>query len=175
MTRLLMIDDDVRLSAMVRDYLADNGIEVEAAPDAESGLRRLDASGAQLLILDLMLPDADGLEVCRRIRARNDALAALPILMLTAKGDPLDRVVGLEIGADDYLPKPFEPRELLARVRALLRRGGTQAPGNELRFGRLAIDRVPVRPAACAGRTRRARAVARAAHGHPARPGGRGI
>jgi DNA-binding response OmpR family regulator len=141
MTRLLMIDDDVRLSAMVRDYLADNGIEVEAAPDAESGLRRLDASGAQLLILDLMLPDADGLEVCRRIRARNDALAALPILMLTAKGDPLDRVVGLEIGADDYLPKPFEPRELLARVRALLRRGGTQAPGNELRFGRLAIDR----------------------------------
>jgi DNA-binding response OmpR family regulator len=141
MTRLLMIDDDVRLSAMVRDYLADNGIEVEAAPDAESGLRRLDAGGAQLLILDLMLPDADGLEVCRRIRARNDALAALPILMLTAKGDPLDRVVGLEIGADDYLPKPFEPRELLARVRALLRRGGTQAPGNELRFGRLAIDR----------------------------------
>jgi DNA-binding response OmpR family regulator len=141
MTRLLMIDDDVRLSAMVRDYLADNGIEVEAAPDAESGLRRLDASGAQLLILDLMLPDADGLEVCRRIRARNDALAALPILMLTAKGDPLDRVVGLEIGADDYLPKPFEPRGLLARVRALLRRGGTQAPGNELRFGRLAIDR----------------------------------
>jgi DNA-binding response OmpR family regulator len=141
MTRLLMIDDDVRLSAMVRDYLADNGIEVEAAPDAESGLRRLDAGGAQLLILDLMLPDADGLEVCRRIRARNDALAALPILMLTAKGDPLDRVVGLEIGADDYLPKPFEPRELLARVRAQLRRGGTQAPGNELRFGRLAIDR----------------------------------
>jgi DNA-binding response OmpR family regulator len=141
MTRLLMIDDDVRLSAMVRDYLAGNGIEVEAAPDAESGLRRLDAGGAQLLILDLMLPDADGLEVCRRIRARNDALAALPILMLTAKGDPLDRVVGLEIGADDYLPKPFEPRELLARVRALLRRGGTQAPGNELRFGRLAIDR----------------------------------
>ncbi len=141
MTRLLMIDDDVRLSAMVRDYLAGNGIEVEAASDAESGLRRLDDSGAQLLILDLMLPDADGLEVCRRIRARNDALAALPILMLTAKGDPLDRVVGLEIGADDYLPKPFEPRELLARVRALLRRGGTQAPGNELRFGRLAIDR----------------------------------
>jgi DNA-binding response OmpR family regulator len=141
MTRLLMIDDDVRLSAMVRDYLAGNGIEVEAASDAESGLRRLEDSGAQLLILDLMLPDADGLEVCRRIRARSDALAALPILMLTAKGDPLDRVVGLEIGADDYLPKPFEPRELLARVRALLRRGGTQAPGNELRFGRLAIDR----------------------------------
>jgi len=141
MTRLLMIDDDVRLSAMVRDYLAGSGIEVEAASDAESGLRRLNDSGAQLLILDLMLPDADGLEVCRRIRARNDALAALPILMLTAKGDPLDRVVGLEIGADDYLPKPFEPRELLARVRALLRRGGAQAPGSELRFGRLTIDR----------------------------------
>ncbi len=141
MTRLLMIDDDTRLSAMVRDYLAGSGMEVEAASDAESGLRRLDNSGAQLLILDLMLPDADGLEVCRRIRARNDALAALPILMLTAKGDPLDRIVGLEIGADDYLPKPFEPRELLARVRALLRRGGVPAPGNELRFGRLTIDR----------------------------------
>jgi len=104
-------------------------------------LRRLEASGAQLLILDLMLPDADGLEVCRRIRARGDAVAGLPILMLTAKGDPLDRVIGLELGADDYLPKPFEPRELLARVRALLRRGAVPATADALRFGRLTTDR----------------------------------
>jgi DNA-binding response OmpR family regulator len=141
MTRLLMIDDDTRLSKMVRDYLADSGIEVETAADAASGLRRLDGSGAQLLILDLMLPDTDGLEVCRRVRGRGDALATIPILMLTAKGDPLDRVIGLEIGADDYLPKPFEPRELLARVRALLRRGGAPPAGDELRFGKLTIDR----------------------------------
>ena len=136
-----MIDDDTRLSAMVRDYLAASGLQVETAADAAGGLRLLERDGAQLLILDLMLPDVDGLEVCRRIRARSDALAALPILMLTAKGDPLDRVIGLELGADDYLPKPFEPRELLARVRALLRRGGAQAASDELRFGRLAIDR----------------------------------
>ncbi len=141
MTRLLMIDDDTRLSAMVREYLAPSGFDVDTTADAASGLRRLDSNGAQLLILDLMLPDVDGLEVCRRIRARNDGLASMPILMLTAKGDPLDRVIGLELGADDYLPKPFEPRELLARVRALLRRGGAQAAGDELRFGRLTIDR----------------------------------
>ncbi len=141
MTRLLMIDDDTRLSAMVRDYLAESGLEVDTAPDAASGLRRLESAGAQLLILDLMLPDADGLELCRRIRARNDTLASMPVLMLTAKGDPLERVIGLELGADDYLPKPFEPRELLARVRALLRRGGGQPPTDELRFGRLTIDR----------------------------------
>jgi DNA-binding response OmpR family regulator len=141
MTRVLMIDDDTRLSAMVRDYLGASGLQVQTAADAASGLRCLDEAGASLLILDLMLPDVDGLEVCRRIRARGDAAAALPILMLTAKGDPLDRVIGLELGADDYLPKPFEPRELLARARALLRRGGPQAAAEELRIGRLTIDR----------------------------------
>lgn len=141
MTRLLMIDDDTRLSSLVREYLGGHELQVETAPDAASGLRRLDEGGAQLLILDLMLPDADGLELCRRIRARADAAATLPILMLTARGDPLDRVVGLEIGADDYLPKPFEPRELLARVRALLRRGRGPAAGDDLRFGSLTIDR----------------------------------
>ncbi len=140
-TRLLMIDDDARLAAMVRDYLGASGLDVETAADAASGLRRLDENGVQLLILDLMLPDGDGLDICRRIRSRGDAAATLPILMLTAKGDPLDRVVGLEIGADDYLPKPFEPRELLARVRALLRRGRGQSDGDEFRFGRLGIDR----------------------------------
>jgi DNA-binding response OmpR family regulator len=142
MARLLMIDDDTRLSSMVRDYLASVGsIAVDTAADAASGLRRLDEGDTDLLILDLMLPDADGLELCRRIRARGGAAASLPILMLTARGDPADRVLGLELGADDYLPKPFEPRELLARVRALLRRGGPAASGVELRFGRLSIDR----------------------------------
>jgi len=162
MTRLLMIDDDTRLSSMVRDYLASVGsIAVDTAADAASGLRRLDEGDTDLLILDLMLPDADGLELCRRIRGRGGAAASLPILMLTARGDPADRVLGLELGADDYLPKPFEPRELLARVRALLRRGGLDglpsrwcskdsplgrpgglmAPGAEMRFGRLSIDR----------------------------------
>ncbi|MOA05007.1 Transcriptional regulatory protein OmpR [compost metagenome] len=98
-----------------------------------------------LVILDLMLPDIDGLEVCRRIRALPGQAAQVPVLMLTAKGDPMDRVIGLEIGADDYLPKPFEPRELLARIRAILRRQGHGAPApavsQALRFGSLEIDR----------------------------------
>jgi len=98
-----------------------------------------------LVILDLMLPDMDGLEVCRRIRALDGPQARTPVLMLTAKGDPMDRVIGLEIGADDYLPKPFEPRELLARIRAVLRRGSEGANASEaqkiLRFGSLEIDR----------------------------------
>ncbi len=104
----------------------------------------LQSLAPHLVVLDLMLPDIDGLEVCRRIRALPGALAATPILMLTAKGDPMDRIVGLEIGADDYLPKPFEPRELLARIRAVLRRHGDGRPTasrNRLRFGTLEIDR----------------------------------
>jgi two-component system phosphate regulon response regulator OmpR len=96
------------------------------------------------VILDLMLPDMDGLEVCRRIRALPSGLAQVPVLMLTAKGDAMDRIIGLEIGADDYLPKPFEPRELLARIRAVLRRRGRGSPATDqadLRFGALEIDR----------------------------------
>ncbi len=102
-----------------------------------------DHKAADLVILDLMLPDIDGLEVCRRIRALPGALASTPILMLTAKGDPMDRIIGLELGADDYLPKPFEPRELLARIRAVLRRRGEgpAASAKVLRFGTLEIDR----------------------------------
>ena len=115
------------------------------AGTGEAGLASLQTAKPppQLLILDLMLPDMDGLEICRRIRALPSALAQTPVLMLTAKGDPMDRVIGLEIGADDYLAKPFEPRELLARIRAVLRRrsGNGAAPGNRLRFGSLAIDR----------------------------------
>ena len=145
---LLMIEDDARLAAMVGEYLEQNGFSVSKAPDGLSGLARLnqssDPKAPELVILDLMLPDIDGLEVCRRVRALPSALAQIPILMLTAKGDPMDRIIGLEMGADDYLPKPFEPRELLARVRAILRRK-TESPaannGSVLRFGSLTIDR----------------------------------
>ena len=139
---VLMIEDDTRLGAMVVDYLGRNGYAVIHAVDAAEGLAQLKREPFDLVILDLMLPDADGLEVCRQIRGE-ERLADLPIVMLTAKGDPTDRVVGLELGADDYIAKPFEPRELLARVRAVLRRakgGSAQARESVLRFGRLTID-----------------------------------
>jgi DNA-binding response OmpR family regulator len=135
---------------MVAEYLEQNAFKVGHAPTGQIGLDRLSnklsASPAyDLVILDLMLPDMDGLEVCRRIRALDGPQASTPVLMLTAKGDPMDRVIGLEIGADDYLPKPFEPRELLARIRAILRRGGAEAakPGTlkNLSFGAMEIDR----------------------------------
>jgi DNA-binding response OmpR family regulator len=122
---------------MVADYLATAGYRVTNAPTAREGEQRLKRETYDALILDLMLPDADGLEVCRRLRQTSD----LPVLMLTARGDAMDRVVGLEIGADDYLPKPFEPRELLARLRAILRRKSAPASRDLLRFGRLEIDR----------------------------------
>ncbi|MBK9444264.1 MAG: response regulator transcription factor [Comamonadaceae bacterium] len=140
---LLMIEDDARLAHMVAEYLRQSGYQVDHAGDGQSGLQRLQSLAPQLVVLDLMLPDMDGLEVCRRIRALPGALAATPILMLTAKGDPMDRIIGLEMGADDYLPKPFEPRELLARIRAVLRRHGEGAPvaSKRLRFGTLEIDR----------------------------------
>ncbi len=133
-----MIDDDARLATMVRDYLAASGFAVEIAGDVATGVAALRTRPAELLILDLMLPDGDGLDVCRRLRADG---VGIPVLMLTAKGDPIDRVIGLEIGADDYLPKPFEPRELQARIKALLRRAGGAPADSALRFGRLEIDR----------------------------------
>ena len=140
--QLLMIEDDTRLANMVGEYLRQSGYGFSHATDGESGLVALQGSAPDLVILDLMLPGIDGLEVCRRIKAGG---AATAVLMLTAKGDPMDRIVGLEMGADDYLPKPFEPRELLARIRAVLRRG-TDAPASSgghksLRFGSLDIDR----------------------------------
>ncbi len=141
---LLMIEDDARLATMVSEYLGQSGYQVTHAGDGQTGLAALQDQSVALVILDLMLPDMDGLDVCRRIRALPGALARTPVLMLTAKGDPMDRIVGLEMGADDYLPKPFEPRELLARIRAVLRRNGdTPAPGpaNVMRFGSLEIDR----------------------------------
>jgi DNA-binding response OmpR family regulator len=144
--QLLMIEDDTRLAAMVGEYLSQSGFGMVYAVDGRSGLEQLQGGAdapPDLVLLDLMLPDMDGLEVCRRIRALPGALAQLPILMLTAKGDPMDRIVGLEMGADDYLPKPFEPRELLARVRAVLRRRVPDLlPSTpRLRFGSLEIDR----------------------------------
>ena len=137
MTRVLMIEDDHRLASMVRSYLADAGFEVVLAGDAASGLLQLERQPCELVLLDLMLPDADGLDLCRRIRA----LSAVPIIMVTARGDTADRIVGLELGADDYLSKPFDPRELLARMRAVLRRREEGAARDVLRFGRLEIDR----------------------------------
>ena len=125
-THLLMIEDDTRLAQMVSEYLGQSGMQVTHCADGTSGLAHLQGhAGAalpDLVILDLMLPDIDGLDVCRRIRTLPTPAAQVPVLMLTAKGDPMDRIIGLELGADDYLPKPFEPRELLARIRAILRR-----------------------------------------------------
>ena len=144
MTALLMIEDDERLAGMVADYLSASGYAVDHAPDARAGLARLEQAPPELVILDLMLPDLDGLQVCQRIRGLPGAAGQVPVLMLTAKGDPMDRIIGLEMGADDYLPKPFEPRELLARIRAILRRqghGGALAPSQLMQFGSLEIDR----------------------------------
>ena len=138
--RLLLIDDDDRLTAMVGDYLRQAGYEVEVAPTLASGRTRLERELFDALVLDLMLPDGDGLDLCRELRAA-PRTRALPLLMLTARGEPMDRIVGLELGADDYLPKPFEPRELLARVKALLRRATPSgSDGDVLRFGRLEVD-----------------------------------
>ena len=143
--QLLMIEDDTRLATMVGEYLRQSGYGFTHAADGAKGLEALQSCKPDLVILDLMLPDMDGLEVCRRIKGSGADNARTAVLMLTAKGDPMDRIVGLEIGADDYLPKPFEPRELLARIRAVLRRSGENAStaGSQptMRFGSLEIDR----------------------------------
>lgn len=140
--RILLLEDDRRLAGMLAEYLGQAGYAVEMESLASGLHARLRAAAFDALILDLMLPDGDGLDCCRAIRA-TPAFANLPILILTARGDAADRIVGLELGADDYLPKPFEPRELLARLRALLRRAGREAQGATQRlmaFGRLEID-----------------------------------
>jgi two-component system phosphate regulon response regulator OmpR len=141
--RVLLIEDDSRLAGMVVEYLGKAGYRVIHAETGTRGLALHEREPVDVVILDLMLPDTDGLDICRRLRARSDG----PILMLTARGDPMDRVIGLEMGADDYLPKPFEPRELLARLRAILRRSRSRGGANEgqasdvLPYGRLEIDR----------------------------------
>jgi DNA-binding response OmpR family regulator len=146
-SQLLMIEDDGRLASMVVEYLGLSGFKVAHASDGEAGLDQLQILQPELVILDLMMPGMDGLEVCRRIRSMQGDMARVPVIMLTAKGDPMDRIIGLEIGADDYLPKPFEPRELLARVRAVMRRRGDNGStgavreSQPLRFGSLEIDR----------------------------------
>jgi two-component system phosphate regulon response regulator OmpR len=137
MQQILLIEDDMRLAEMLREYLGGAGFAVAHAASGGGGLKLHARDGFDAIVLDVMLPDVDGLEVCRQIRAD----AATPILMLTARGHAMDRIIGLELGADDYLPKPFEPRELLARLRAILRRGRDAQKGDVLAFGRLEIDR----------------------------------
>jgi two-component system phosphate regulon response regulator OmpR len=142
MTRVLIVDDDERLAEMLGSYLRPRGYEVEHRADGRSGLAAALNAQVDVMVLDVMLPDLDGLEVLKRLRA---AGAVLPVLMLTARGEDTDRIVGLELGADDYLPKPFNPRELVARLSAILRRGRAFGVNPEaadvLRFGRLEIDR----------------------------------
>ena len=134
---VLIIDDDTRLSAMVSDYLTGNGFAVASAATGRAGIADIRRRPPAAVILDVMLPDIDGFEACRQIRAFSD----VPVLMLTAKGEETDRIVGLELGADDYLPKPFNPRELLARLKAILRRSANTGDRSRiLRFGRLEID-----------------------------------
>jgi two-component system, OmpR family, phosphate regulon response regulator OmpR len=137
--RVLVVEDDPRLAEMLSEYLGQAGFRITVASTGASALRQLaEETSYDAVVLDLMLPDTDGLHVCREIRGRSDT----PVLMLTARGDAIDRIIGLELGADDYLPKPFEPRELLARLRAVLRRRApTGAVGAQtLHFGRLDID-----------------------------------
>lgn len=138
--RVLLIDDDQRLLSMVRDYLQASGYDIRTAGSLAEGRQGLARDLPEVVVLDLMLPDGDGLDLCREMRSE-PRTRHIPLLMLTARGDATDRVIGLELGADDYLAKPFEARELLARVRALLRRAQPTPAGDEvLRFGRLEID-----------------------------------
>ena len=141
--RLLVVDDDAKLCDLVAKYLEPEGFEVEAVHDADAGVRRALSGDHALVVLDVMLPSFNGFEVLRRVRAKS----SVPVLMLTARGEDVDRIVGLEIGADDYLPKPFNPRELVARIRAILRRatraagtaGGTES-GERIVVGDVEID-----------------------------------
>ena len=134
---ILLIDDDIRLASMVADYLRDHQFEVSHAATGAAALAAVKRHKFDLILLDLMLPDTDGLTLFRELSAPS---RATPVIMLTARGDPMDKVVGLEIGAEDYVAKPFEPRELLARIRVVLRRGAITS-SDILRFGRLEIDR----------------------------------
>jgi DNA-binding response OmpR family regulator len=134
--RVLCIDDDQRLYELLASYFAPNGVTLLHAPDGAKGLAALERDVFDAVLLDVMMPGMDGLEVCRRIRQTRQ----VPVIMLTARGDEADRVVGLELGADDYVPKPFSPRELLARLRAVLRRSQPSAIEAEIVVGRVAIE-----------------------------------
>ncbi|WP_129782340.1 osmolarity response regulator transcription factor OmpR [Peristeroidobacter soli] len=140
--RILLVDDDARLRELLLRYLQSQGFEAKGAADAIQMRQQMDRGHYDLIVLDLMLPEEDGLQVCRRLRGQGDVT---PIVMLTAKGDEIDRIVGLEIGADDYLPKPVNPRELVARIKAVLRRtrpvpGAPKPEGGEIRFGEFQLD-----------------------------------
>jgi DNA-binding response OmpR family regulator len=135
-TRVLVIDDDEALTALLTEYLAQFGFAVRAAAHPEEGLRLLKTDPPDLIVLDVMLPAMDGLAVCRKIRETS----RLPIVMLTARGDVMDRILGLEMGADDYLPKPFEPRELVARIQAVLRRGAPAEGEDSVQIGALQVN-----------------------------------
>ncbi|MBD2811214.1 two-component system response regulator OmpR [Xenorhabdus sp. Vera] len=141
--KILVVDDDMRLRALLERYLSEQGFQVRSAANAEQMNRLLTRESIQLIVLDLMLPGEDGLSICRRLRSQNNAI---PIIMISAKGEEVDRIVGLEIGADDYLPKPFNPRELLARMRAVLRRQTNELPGAPtaddavVKFGKFKLD-----------------------------------
>jgi DNA-binding response OmpR family regulator len=135
-TRVLIIDDDEKLNALVEEYLGRFGFSVRAAVRPEEGLHTLKSDPPDIVILDVMLPEMDGFAVCRKIRETS----RVPIIMLTARGDVTDRIVGLEMGADDYLPKPFEPRELMARMQAVLRRGAPGPAEDRVRVGPLEVN-----------------------------------
>ena len=175
--RVLCIDDDRRLFELLASYLAPNGVTLVHATDGAKGLAALERDVFDAVLLDVMMPGMDGLEVCRRIRQTRQ----VPVIMLTARGDEADRVVGLELGADDYVPKPFSPRELLARLRAVLRRAQPSAVEAEIVIGRVAID-VGARRVSVGGEPRRpdgpgvrhpAGAGAAAGAGRPARDAAR--
>ncbi|MBD2796845.1 two-component system response regulator OmpR [Xenorhabdus sp. 18] len=141
--KILVVDDDMRLRALLERYLSEQGFQVRSAANAEQMDRLLTRESIQLIVLDLMLPGEDGLSICRRLRSQHNSI---PIIMVSAKGEEVDRIVGLEIGADDYLAKPFNPRELLARMRAVLRRQTNELPGAPtpddavIKFGKFKLD-----------------------------------
>ncbi|MCG9720299.1 two-component system response regulator OmpR [Shewanella sp. Isolate7] len=142
-SKILVVDDDMRLRALLERYLMEQGYQVRSAANAEQMNRLLERENFHLLVLDLMLPGEDGLSICRRLRQNGNTI---PIVMLTAKGDEVDRIIGLELGADDYLPKPFNPRELLARIKAVMRRQAPEVPGaptqqeEEITFGEFTLN-----------------------------------
>ena len=137
--RILVVDDDVELRGLLQRYLSENGYDVRAVPDTRAMDQQLQREPYDAMVLDLMMPVEDGLTACRRLRA---AEQNIPIIILTAKGDPIDRIIGIEMGADDYLAKPFEPRELLARLGAILKRTRSSGagPGKTIKFGDYALD-----------------------------------
>jgi len=137
MATILVVDDEISIQELVKLYLENEGFRVESAGSGKEALERIDVVKPSLVVLDIMLPDMNGLDVCRELRRRAD----VPVLMLTARKDDIDKILGLEMGADDYLTKPFNPRELVARIRAVLRRSGSgQRPGKLIEAGNLHID-----------------------------------